>query len=218
MSRIILLNKPYDVLCQFSPDGSHDTLKSFIPVPGFYVAGRLDTDSEGLLVLTDNGALQARIADPRHKLAKTYLVQVEGEPDEAALAQLRGRLDLGDFLTQPCEARRSDEPEWLWPRVPPIRERKSIPTAWIEVRLKEGKNRQVRRMTAKVGHPTLRLIRWAIGDWTLAGLAPGEWRWQEVPDAPAPTRRDAPPPPRRSPRRPAAAGNNPPRKPARRRP
>ena len=180
MSRLILFNKPHGVICQFSPEGGKRTLKDFIDVPGVYAAGRLDTDSEGLLVLTDDGALQHRITDPRSKQPKTYLVQVEGEPDEVALAALRaGGLDLGDFRTQPCEARRVPEPDWLWSRDPPVRFRKSVPTAWLEIVLREGKNRQVRRMTAKVGLPTLRLVRTAIGPWSLEGLVPGQWR-QEV--------------------------------------
>lgn len=180
MSRLILLNKPYGVICQFSGDSAHATLKAFVPVPGVYPAGRLDTDSEGLLLLTDDGVLQHRIADPRHKLPKTYLVQVEGEPDDAALAALRSGLDLGDFVTRPCRARRVVEPQGLWPRDPPVRFRKNVPTSWLEIVLHEGKNRQVRRMTAKAGFPTLRLVRLAIGDWSLAGLAPGQWRSEEV--------------------------------------
>lgn len=176
MSKLILFNKPYGVLCQFTGEPGRETLASYISVPGVYAAGRLDSDSEGLLVLTDDGALQARIADPRHKLAKTYLVQVEGVPDEEALAALRTGVDLGDFVTRPCQVRQVGEPEWLWPRNPPIRERKSIPTCWLEIVLKEGKNRQVRRMTAKVGHPTLRLVRVRIGEWSLDGIAPGEWQ------------------------------------------
>ncbi len=141
MSRLILLNKPYGVLCQFTDEAGRPTLKDCVPVPGVYAAGRLDTDSEGLLLLTDDGALQHRIADPRHKLPKTYLVQVEGEADEAALAALRRGVDLGDFRTRPCEARRVAEPDWLWPRDPPVRFRKSVPTAWLEIVLREGKNR-----------------------------------------------------------------------------
>jgi 23S rRNA pseudouridine2457 synthase len=175
-ARVILLNKPYDVLCQFTTEGARATLKDFVPVPGVYAAGRLDADSEGLVVLTNDGALQARISHPRHKLPKTYWAQVEGIPDEAALARLRAGVDLGDFVTKPCQARLIAEPEGLWPRDPPIRYRAAIPTSWLELVLAEGKNRQVRRMTAKVGFPTLRLVRWAVGSWTLDGLAPGEWR------------------------------------------
>lgn len=176
MSRLILLNKPYGVLCQFTDEAGRATLKDCVAVPGVYAAGRLDTDSEGLLLLTDDGPLQHRIADPRHKLPKTYLVQVEGEADEGALAQLRAGVDLGDFRTRPCAAKSVAEPDWLWPRYPPVRFRKSVPTSWLEIVLREGKNRQVRRMTAKVGLPTLRLIRVAIGPWRLDGLAPGQWR------------------------------------------
>lgn len=185
MSRLILFNKPYGVICQFSPEGEHATLKDHIPLPGVYPAGRLDTDSEGLLILTDDGALQHRISHPRHKLAKTYWVQVEGEPDEDALQQLRQGVDLGDFVTQPAQARRIDEPAGLWPRNPPVRYRANIPTSWLELVIKEGKNRQVRRMTARVGFPTLRLIRARIGEWTLDNLPPGSWRILEVPPPPA---------------------------------
>jgi 23S rRNA pseudouridine2457 synthase len=174
--RVILLNKPYDVLCQFTSEGGRATLKDYMPVAGVYAAGRLDADSEGLVVLTDDGALQARISHPRHKLAKTYWAQVEGIPDEAALTRLQTGVDLGDFVTRPCQAKLIAEPANLWPRNPPIRYRAAIPTSWVELVLTEGKNRQVRRMTAKVGFPTLRLIRWAVGDWTLEGLAPGQWR------------------------------------------
>jgi len=177
-SRLIVLNKPYGVLSQFSDrgtDGARATLSDWVKVPGVYPAGRLDRDSEGLLLLTDDGALQARIADPRFKLAKTYLVQVEGEPNEAALDRLQRGVDLTDGRTRPAEARRIDPPA-LWPRDPPVRFRKSVPDCWIELTIREGRNRQVRRMTAAVGHPTLRLVRWRVGEWTLAGLAPGEWR------------------------------------------
>jgi len=177
-SRLILLNKPYGVLSQFSDrgtDGARATLSDWVKVPGVYPAGRLDRDSEGLLLLTDDGALQARIADPRFKLAKTYLVQVEGEPNEAALDRLQRGVDLTDGRTRPAEARRIDPPA-LWPRDPPVRFRKSVPDCWIELTIREGRNRQVRRMTAAVGHPTLRLVRWRVGEWTLPGLAPGEWR------------------------------------------
>lgn len=176
MTRLVFFNKPFGVLTQFSASDGRQTLKDFIDLPGVYPAGRLDADSEGLLVLTDDGSLQARISHPRHKLAKVYWAQVEGVPDAAALARLRGGLDLGDFKTRPCQARCIDEPAKLWPRDPPIRYRAAIPTSWLEVIIAEGKNRQVRRMTAAVGHPTLRLIRWAVGEWTLANLAPGTWR------------------------------------------
>ena len=189
---VILLNKPYGVMTQFSPVAGRQTLKDYVPVADVYPAGRLDADSEGLVVLTDDGALQARISHPRHKLAKTYWAQVEGIPDAEALATLQRGIDLGDFVTRPCQARAMAEPDGLWPREPPIRFRKAIPTCWLEIVLLEGKNRQVRRMTAKIGHPTLRLIRWAVGSWTLAGLAPGQWRRAEdLPTAcqPAPGRR-----------------------------
>ena len=164
------------MICQFTPEGGHASLKDLVPVPGVYPAGRLDTDSEGLLLLTDDGALQARISSPRHKLTKVYWAQVEGEPTEAALQALRAGVDLGDFTTLPVGARRIEEPVGLWPRDPPIRYRAKIPTAWVELTLREGKNRQVRRMTARVGFPTLRLVRAAIGEVRVAGLAPGEWR------------------------------------------
>lgn len=176
MAKIILFNKPYGVLSQFTPEGRWQGLKDYIPVPDVYAAGRLDADSEGLLILTDDGALQRRIADPAHKLPKTYWVQVEGTPDQVALAQLRKGVDLGDFVTHPAKAKLMHEPTGLWPRNPPIRVRQAIPTSWLELTISEGKNRQIRRMTAKVGYPTLRLIRYAIGDWALNELAPGEWR------------------------------------------
>lgn len=173
---LILFNKPWGVLSQFTDEGSgHPTLADYIDVPGVYPAGRLDRDSEGLLLLTDDGRLQARIADPRHKVAKTYWVQVEGEPDEAALAALRAGVRLKDGLTRLALAERIDPPA-IWPRDPPVRFRKTVADCWIAVTITEGRNRQVRRMTAAVGHPTLRLVRWRVGDWTLDGVAPGTWR------------------------------------------
>ncbi len=175
MSRILLFNKPYGVICQFSGDGLHSTLADYIAMPGFYPAGRLDTDSEGLLLLTDDGRLQHRITDPKHKLPKTYWVQVEGVPDEAALQQLCNGVKLGDFTTLPAAAELMDEPEGLWQRDPPVRFRKDIPTSWLQLTIREGKNRQVRRMTAAVGFPTLRLIRYAIGDWKLDEIPHGKW-------------------------------------------
>jgi 23S rRNA pseudouridine2457 synthase len=173
---LILFNKPYDVLCQFTDEGSgRPTLADFIRVPGVYPAGRLDRDSEGLLLLTDDGRLQARIADPRFKLPKSYLVQVEGDVTDAALASLRQGVLLKDGMTRPAEAERIAAPT-LWPRDPPVRFRKTVPDCWIRLTIREGRNRQVRRMTAAIGHPTLRLVRWSIGDWTLDGVAPGECR------------------------------------------
>ena len=182
MSRLLLLNKPHGVICQFTSEGGHRTLKDFVPVPGVYPAGRLDTDSEGLLALTDDGAVQAMIADPRNKMEKVYWVQVEGEPEDEALARLANGVELRDGPTLPARARRIEEPPGLWERDPPIRFRKAIPTSWIELALREGRNRQVRRMTAAVGLPTLRLIRAAIGPWALEALAPGQWREAPLPD------------------------------------
>lgn len=175
MTRLILFNKPYLVLCQFTDPDGRPTLADYIDVPEVYAAGRLDHDSEGLLALTDDGRLQQQIADPQHKLPKTYWAQVEGIPDAAALERLRRGVQLKDGMTRPAEAVLLDEPPGLWPRTPPIRERKSIPTAWIELTLREGRNRQVRRMTAAVGFPSLRLIRARIGPWALGDLQPGEW-------------------------------------------
>ena len=188
MARLILLNKPYDVMCQFTGDGTRATLADLVPVPGVYPAGRLDRDSEGLVVLTDDGRLQARISDPRHKLPKTYLAQVEGTVTDAALAALREGVTLNDGPTLPARARAMEAPDWLWPRNPPVRFRKTVPDGWLEVTITEGRNRQVRRMCAAVGLPCLRLIRWAVGDWTLEGLAPGAWR-----EAPAPAPESLPP-------------------------
>lgn len=179
MSRLILFNKPYLVLSQFTATDGKSTLADYIDVPLVYPAGRLDHDSEGLLLLTDDGRLQARIADPRWKLLKRYWAQVEGIPDERALDQLRRGVLLNDGMTRPAEARLIDEPP-VWPRTPPIRARKSVPTAWLEIAITEGRNRQVRRMTAAVGCPTLRLIRHAVGSWSLGDLQPGEWREERV--------------------------------------
>ena len=180
--RLLLLNKPFDVLTQFSPDGSgRRTLKDFVDMPGVYPAGRLDRDSEGLLLLTNDGPLQAHIANPRHKLPKTYWVQVEGTPTEDQLRQLREGVLLNDGPTLPAQAQCLAEAPALWERQPPIRVRQSIPTAWLELTIREGRNRQVRRMTAAVGLPTLRLVRVQIGPWALDDLAPGQWRDASVP-------------------------------------
>ena len=180
MPRLILLNKPFDVLTQFTDDSGRQTLKDFVDVKGVYPAGRLDRDSEGLVLLTDSGPLQNYISDPRHKLEKTYWVQVENIPDKASLERLRQGIELKDGLTRPAKATLI-EPPTIWDRIPPIRERKLIPTQWIELKISEGKNRQVRRMTAAIGHPTLRLIRYAIGDWTLETLGSGQWNEVPVP-------------------------------------
>ena len=179
MARVILFNKPFDVLSQFTDKGtegsSRRTLSEFIDVPGVYAAGRLDRDSEGLLVLTDSGKLQNRIANPKNKMSKCYWAQVEGVPSDEALEELRSGVVLKDGKTRPAKVRRMDEPAGLWPRTPPIRVRKSVPDTWIELTISEGRNRQVRRMTAAVGHPTLRLIRYRVGSWTLDGIETGEW-------------------------------------------
>lgn len=180
MSRIILFNKPYDVLCQFTDEGGRATLADYIDASGFYAAGRLDRDSEGLVILTDDGRLQQRIANPRSSLWKTYWVQVEGVPTQEVLQKLRQGVVLKDGPTLPAEVAPMDEPSNLWPRTPPIRYRAAIPTSWIRLCIHEGRNRQVRRMTAAVGHPTLRLIRHAIGNATIEGLAPGEWRFEDA--------------------------------------
>lgn len=176
--QLILFNKPYGVLSQFTDNSApseRPTLSGFVHLPGAYPAGRLDRDSEGLLLLTDDGKLQARIADPKFKMPKTYLVQVEGDPQTSALERLRRGVELNDGLTRPAHAERIAAPD-LWPRDPPIRFRKNVPDCWLKLTIREGRNRQVRRMTAAVGHPTLRLVRWSIGDWTVAGIEPGEWR------------------------------------------
>ncbi len=174
--RLLLLNKPFQVLTKFKTDDGRASLVDYVSAPGFHPAGRLDYDSEGLLLLTDHGPLQAQLSNPKWKVAKTYFVQIENIPEPEALQQLRQGVLLSDGPTLPAEAELLDEPAWLWPRTPPIRFRKQIPTAWLKLTIKEGRNRQVRRMTAAVGHPTLRLIRWSVGPWSIESLQPGEWR------------------------------------------
>ncbi|MEP4147916.1 MAG: pseudouridine synthase [Halioglobus sp.] len=179
MAKVILFNKPFQVLSQFSDTGDRKTLADYLSAPHFKAAGRLDYDSEGLLLLTDNGRLQHQITNPKHKQWKTYLVQVEGDVDQESIDRLCAGLDLKDGPTLPARARRIDPPS-LWPRLPPVRERKSVPDCWLELSIREGRNRQVRRMTAAIGFPTLRLVRQSIGPWSLGGLAPGEHRTEEV--------------------------------------
>lgn len=180
MTRVIIFNKPFNVLSQFTDRGTEgsnrQTLSDFISVPAVYAAGRLDRDSEGLLVLTDNGRLQAQITNPRNNTPKTYWAQVEGIPDDAGLEALRQGVSLKDGVTSPGSVEQIDPPEQLWPRTPPIRVRKSIPDSWLQITISEGRNRQVRRMTAAIGHPTLRLIRYGVGNWTIDGLESGAWR------------------------------------------
>jgi 23S rRNA pseudouridine2457 synthase len=176
MSTIVLFNKPYGVLSQFTPSTTRPALGAFLPMRDIYPAGRLDADSEGLLVLTSDGALQHRISDPRHKLPKSYWAEVEGIPDDGAIARLSSGVRLRDYATRQAQVRLSRPPPWLWPRNPPVRFRRHIPTSWLQITLWEGRNRQVRHMTAAVGYPTLRLIRYAVGEWTIAGIAPGQWR------------------------------------------
>lgn len=213
MPSLLLFNKPCLVMSQFSAAGDKDTLARYINLPAFYPAGRLDYDSEGLLLLTDDGGLQARIAHPRWKLPKTYWAQVEGEVTEEALAKLRAGVELNDGPTLPAQARRLEPPE-LWERQPPIRYRAQIPTSWIELIISEGRNRQVRRMTAAVGFPTLRLVRAAIGDWQVEGLQPGEWRrleldWSAIPGGAPPRPASAPPRPDRKLSPPPSAARRP---------
>ncbi|KIC22472.1 pseudouridine synthase [Leisingera sp. ANG-Vp] len=206
MTRLIRFNKPYDVLPQFTDRGSQDsprpTLSKFIDCPGVYAAGRLDRDSEGLMLLTDNGRLQSWITDPKHKMEKTYWVQVEGVPDESALKALSEGIELKDGITKPAKARLIPEPPGLWARTPPVRVRKTVPDSWIELTIREGRNRQVRRMTAAAGHPTLRLIRYSIGAWTLDGLPQGTWEDLDPPRVPGP-----PKPSQKPPRKPKGSGS-----------
>src|SRR5688572_26224317 len=180
VTKLVLFNKPYGVVCQFGPHAGRETLRDYLPQRNVYPAGRLDADSEGLVVLTADGALQHRLSDPRHKQPKTYFVQVEGIPTDDAMSRLRSGVPLDGAMTLPAEVLRVDEPQWLWPRTPPVRFRKLIPTAWLRLTLSEGRNRQVRRMTAAVGFPTLRLIRFGLGEWTIDGLAPGATRELEI--------------------------------------
>lgn len=198
MSKIILFNKPFNVLCQFTDEGiERETLADYIDIPKVYAAGRLDKDSEGLLLLTGDGSLQARISHPKFKLPKTYWVQVEGVPDVSTIKQLQNGVELKDGMTRPAEAKIIDEPQNLWERTPPVRYRANIPTTWLALTIREGKNRQVRRMTAAVGFPTLRLIRYAIGPWTLKDIASGKWietdvKPDDLPHLPVKTRKSRP--------------------------
>lgn len=180
MSKLVLFNKPFGVICQFSPDEKHPCLAEYITIKKVYPAGRLDHDSEGLLLLTDDGSLQNKITHPKNKMSKTYWVQIDNTITDDAIEQLKQGVNLKDGLTRPAQVKRINEPENLWPRDPPIRVRKNIPTSWIEITIKEGRNRQIRRMTAAVGFPTLRLIRIKIGNWTLDGLMPGEYKEQNT--------------------------------------